>query len=238
MSSSSLGRFVLSTVALAAFFGAGYVSGNRPAAEIMARLSVLEARVGIKPPVEAPREIVLQPGRTIGSESAPIALVVYTDFQCPHCIAFHRGAFETFKKDYVDTGKVKFSVKFLPLGQIHPFAESTAVAADCAATRGRFYELYDGFLSHADLLSEQGIHSLVKQAGLSQEDLEECTADSTDRVMADVDEAKRLGFSGTPAFVAGLVDRKGKVKVGQRWSGTRDAEELAQIVEKLLGEFR
>ena len=51
----------------------------------------------------------------LGSKSAPITMVEFTDYQCPFCQRFHNTVFSELKKDYVDTGKVRFYSRDLPL---------------------------------------------------------------------------------------------------------------------------
>src|SRR6056297_2381020 len=47
-------------------------------------------------------------GMSIGAEDAPVTIVEYASFTCPHCADFHDGVFQRIKEDYVDTGKVRF----------------------------------------------------------------------------------------------------------------------------------
>ena len=44
----------------------------------------------------------------MGSDDAPVTIIEYASFTCPHCAAFHTGPFKQLKADYIDTGKVKF----------------------------------------------------------------------------------------------------------------------------------
>jgi protein-disulfide isomerase len=48
------------------------------------------------------------PDMVLGNADAPITIVEYASFTCPHCAAFHEAVFKDLKKDYIDTGKVKF----------------------------------------------------------------------------------------------------------------------------------
>jgi len=43
-----------------------------------------------------------------GAEDAPVTIVEYASYTCPHCANFHAGPYKQLKKDYIDTGKVKF----------------------------------------------------------------------------------------------------------------------------------
>jgi len=48
------------------------------------------------------------PDMVLGNADAPVTLVEYASYTCPHCAAFHDTVFKNLKKDYIDTGKVKF----------------------------------------------------------------------------------------------------------------------------------
>src|SRR6478672_2924812 len=76
----------------------------------------------------------------LGSKAAPITIVEYTDYQCPYCQRFHVTAFAELKKAYIDTGKVRFFSKDMPL-DFHPNAMRAALAARCAGEQGKFWEL-------------------------------------------------------------------------------------------------
>src|SRR5689334_8469131 len=63
----------------------------------------------------------------LGKKDAPITIVEYTDYQCPYCQRFHVSAYPEIKKNYIDTGKVRFYSKDLPL-DFHPNAMRAAQA--------------------------------------------------------------------------------------------------------------
>jgi protein-disulfide isomerase len=48
---------------------------------------------------------------TLGAEDAPIEMIEYASFTCPHCRTFHENAFKDLKREYIDTGKVKFVLR-------------------------------------------------------------------------------------------------------------------------------
>src|ERR1019366_3451262 len=57
----------------------------------------------------------------LGKSDAPLTLVEFTDYQCPFCGRFETTTFPEIKKNYIDTGKVRFILRDLPLGDMHPF---------------------------------------------------------------------------------------------------------------------
>jgi protein-disulfide isomerase len=56
----------------------------------------------------APAEAIEIKDMTLGKEDAPVTLIEYASFTCPHCANFHASVFKNLKADYIDTGKVKF----------------------------------------------------------------------------------------------------------------------------------
>ena len=76
----------------------------------------------------------------LGRADAPVTLVEFTDLECPYCRAFHVGAFERLKREYIDTGKVRFVSRDFPL-DFHPNARPAALAVRCAGEQGKFWEM-------------------------------------------------------------------------------------------------
>src|SRR5271163_1967267 len=84
-----------------------------------------------------------------GDPDAPIILVEYGDYQCPHC----GHAYPIVKRVQKHFGKrLGFVFRNFPLSEIHPYAESAAEAAEFAAVQGRFWEMHDGIFENQDTL--------------------------------------------------------------------------------------
>ncbi len=87
----------------------------------------------------------------LGSKNAPLTIVEFTDYQCPFCQRFHVTTFPDLKKNYIDTGKVRFYSRDLPL-DFHANAMQAAEAARCAIEQGKFWELRDVMGANPDKL--------------------------------------------------------------------------------------
>jgi len=98
-----------------------------------------------------PKNITVGKAHTLGKGGSPIVIVEYSDFQCPYCEA----VYPTVKQVLQEYGdKVMFTYKHLPLISIHPHAQKTAEAAECAADQGKFWEFHDAlFESQKDWTS-------------------------------------------------------------------------------------
>jgi protein-disulfide isomerase len=140
----------------------------------------------------------------LGDKNAPITIVEYTDYQCPFCQRFHLTAYPEIKKQYIDTGKVRFYSKDLPL-DFHPNAMRAAQAARCAADQGKFWDLRNTMGANPDKLDMGHIMGFAVDLKLDTQQFQDCVNSDKykDKVQADVAEAMRVGANGTPAFIVG-----------------------------------
>lgn len=83
-----------------------------------------------------------------GDQNAKVTLVEFSDYQCPFCGRHFTQTEGQIKKEYIDTGKVKFYYRDFPLSQIHPGAEKGAEAARCAGDQGKYWEYHDLVFAH------------------------------------------------------------------------------------------
>src|SRR5580704_497156 len=76
---------------------------------------LLQAQAEKNAPPAPPRaKLDLGGFQMLGSKDAPVTLVEFTDYQCPYCRHFHVNVFNELKKNYIDTGKVRFYSRDLP----------------------------------------------------------------------------------------------------------------------------
>lgn len=160
-------------------------------------------------PAEAAREqkstrVRADGGFAIGSPTAAVTVVEYTDYQCPFCKRHHDRTFAELRKNYVDTGRIRYVVRDLPLS-FHEMAEPAAVAARCAGEQGRFWEARDALFEVHDRLSPDLIRATVLGLGVDAGRYDACVENPATlaAVQADRDEAAAAGVSGTPSFVVG-----------------------------------
>jgi protein-disulfide isomerase len=140
----------------------------------------------------------------LGSKTAPLTIVEYTDYQCPFCQRFHVTAFSELKKQYVDTGKVRFFSKDMPL-DFHPNAMRAAQAARCAGEQKKFWELRDVMGANPDKLDIDHIVGFAADLKMDTAALRACVDSGKykEPVQRDVLEAMKVGANGTPTFVVG-----------------------------------
>ena len=185
----------------------------------------------------APVEVPLEDAYSIGNLDAPVTIVEYTDFQRPFCARHGLETFAQIEESLVDTGKVRYVFKDLPLTSIHPQATLAAEAARCAGAQDMGREGYvamhnvlfekqkawSGQAGAADLFADY-----AAEIGLDREVFATCLKnhDFEDAVQADIQEAMDLGINGAPAF---LIN-------GHLVSGALPFEVFEQAVEGLIAE--
>jgi protein-disulfide isomerase len=175
-------------------------------------------------------------GESLGRADAPLTMVEFTDLQCPYCREFHATAFEQIKRDYIDTGKLRYVARDFPLDTIHPLAIRASRANQCAGAQGKFWEMRHAILSSNRKLAPDSFDALARDLHLDAAAFAACTADTARldaRWQHDRAEGKRLGVSGTPFFVVGRTSPDGLV--GVRLSGAKDYSAFDAKFKELLG---
>ena len=137
----------------------------------MQRQNVTPADRPAAPPAKV--KVSLGDGPALGEETAPVTLVEFTDYQCPFCQKFQTETFEQLKKNYIDSGKLRFVSRDLPL-PFHPHALEAAQAARCAGEQGKFWELRDVLISNGNKLSPETILDYAKGLSLDTERFRQC----------------------------------------------------------------
>jgi protein-disulfide isomerase len=190
---------------------------------------------GERPPDEKVR-VDLAGAQVLGRADAPVTLVEFTDLECPYCRAFHVGAFERLKREYIDTGKVRFVSRDFPL-DFHPNARPAALAVRCAGEQGKFWEMRHAVTLNASALGATTYDRLAGELGLDAGRFSGCIA--ADRYRAEIDrdiaEAMKAGVTGTPSFVLGATTPGAAVE-GLRIVGAQPFPVFEARIKALLGE--
>lgn len=140
----------------------------------------------------------------IGSESAPVTLFEYADFQCPACASYHP-VVRQLLSEY--NGKLKLVARMFPLTNIHPKALISGQAAYAAYKQGKFAEMADLLYSNQDTWVNANNHEeiFIDYAKQLELDLDKFEADMKSNeaeqfVKTQEAEAKNLGLKSTPTF--------------------------------------
>lgn len=211
MSTSQNNPWFASTIGLAGII-VGYVLANAvngvslpsPSAGNNGGTASVAAAVSSAPSNDTPADADNDP--FIGESDAPITLIEFTDYQCPFCARHFTQTYPQIKKNYVDTGKVKYVTRDYPLG-FHPHAQKTAEAAECAHKQGKFAEMHDKlFSTQSTWTNSSDIASVMKQyakdIGLNSSQFDSCldSGEMASEVSADQSDGAASGIDGTPGF--------------------------------------
>ncbi len=150
----------------------------------------------------------------MGEEDAPITIVEFTDYQCPYCAQYSTQTFPQMKANLIESGRVRYILKDLPLDSIHPLARIGAVAARCAGEQDAYLTMHDQLFADQATWAGTGTVEGAKGAFLGYARTMELDVESfgsclnsgqyDDAIQANVNEASLLQVSSTPSFfVAG-----------------------------------
>ena len=133
-------------------------------------------------------------------------IIEYASMTCPHCSDFHGDVFPKIKKDLIDTGIVKYTFRDFPLD---PFAMAGTMIANCV-NEDKYFDVVNVLLKTQKKWIErgyQGIISVAKNFGLSEEDTKRCLSDKEliNLIESNMNLASNsFGITGTPSvFVNG-----------------------------------
>ena len=178
--------------------------------QLMERQLAGQARpAAAAPPPDDKVRVEIKPGAySIGRPDAPLTMVEYSDYECPFCRQFHIATFEEIKRNYIDTGKLRYVSRSFPL-DMHQNAPRAAQAALCAAEQGKYWELRHVMIVNASQLQPQNITTYATDLKLDVDRLNACITSAKYRAEVDRDmaEGRAAGVSGTPSFVLGRTDK-------------------------------
>ena len=165
-----------------------------------------------------------------GSPDAKVEIIEYASYTCPNCASFHAGPYKDLKKDYVDTGKVKFVFREVYFDRFGLWA---SMIARCAGP-DRFFGMTDLLFKEQSLWSRAGdpaaivaeLRKIGLKGGMDEAQLNACLedADNAQALVAWYQEnAERDNVRSTPSF---LIN-------GEPYSNMNYADFSAIIKEKL-----
>jgi protein-disulfide isomerase len=134
-----------------------------------------------------------------GLPSAPVTLVEYGDYECPHC----GRAYPIVKELQRVLGtQVRFVFRNFPLSQAHPHAQHAAEAAEAAAEQGRFWEMHDMLFEQQRALDDAHLVKYARSVGLDDARFKEALTSHAfaATVRHDFVGGVRSGVNGTPTF--------------------------------------
>ncbi|MBR0737822.1 DsbA family protein [Bradyrhizobium liaoningense] len=170
------------------------------------------------------------PDMALGPNDAAVTITEYASMTCPHCAAFNEQVFPKIKKEYIDTGKVRYVFREFPL-DIKAAAGSMLSRCIANGDAPKYFAVTDMlFRQQSDWVLKNTTETLTrigKQAGLTQQQVEACLKDQAllDKIAADQKYASDvLKVDSTPTFFIN----------GEKIKGEGSFEEFAKRINPLL----
>lgn len=148
-------------------------------------------------------------GHHKGGDGAPVVIVEFSDFECGHCAKAYRNLKAVLPR-FRDDVQVRFHHfpldnacnPAIPAGGGHRFACLAAMAAECAAAQGKFWEYHDTLFDHQPQFDRDSLLGYAADLGLDREQFRACLESDAPRaaVARDVALATQLGVASTPTL--------------------------------------
>jgi len=160
--------------------------------------------IGPAPAASDRVKVALGESYAIGAANAPVTMVAFVDYECPFCKRFDVQTYPQLKKQYIDTGRLRYVIRDLPL-EFHKRAMKAAEASYCAAEQGKFWEMRDKLIVNSERLDAGLLPGYAKELGLADERFRGCldSGKYVPQLQKSLDDARALGITGTPTFVIG-----------------------------------
>ena len=171
---------------------------------------------------------------SMGSPDAKVVLVEYTDYQCPFCSRHAKNTLPQIKKEFVDTGKIRYVLKDFPLPS-HRQAKDGAEATHCAGEKGKYWEMHDLLFANMRQMSVEDLANHAKGLGLNVRKFKACLEDDryVKAIEGDIAEGRQGGVTGTPSFLLGTITDDGVVE-GTVIKGARPYDLFKSQIEAQL----
>jgi len=170
----------------------------------------------------------------LGDGSADVAIVEFSDFECPYCLRHYRNTVPLLNQKYIDSGKVKYVFVDFPLS-FHANAAPAALAGACAHQQGAFWKMRESLFENQHSLSAPTFQKIADDLHLNANKFNACLKDpkSLAQIQAQAQLGESLGVQGTPAFLVGKI-RDGKLVDGELISGAQPMTRFESVLDPLL----
>jgi len=152
------------------------------------------------------------PEMAFGRPDAPVTIMQYASLTCPYCRRFHKETFPNLKKEFIDTGKVRYVLREFPIGKA---SGAATIALRCAKPE-KYLTLYGKFLEQQPAWVSQEVRldpifKVASQVGMTRQQFDACRENQAmiDGLKWVKDRGRTLGVIGTPNFfVAGTLIKR------------------------------
>jgi|TARA_R110000851_G_scaffold90253_8_gene197208 protein-disulfide isomerase len=170
----------------------------------------------------------------LGSAASQLAIIEFSDYQCPYCKRFIDQTFTKIKSNYIDSGKVQYLTRDFPLN-FHPKAKGAAIAANCGFKQDAYWPMRGLLFNNMKQLNEALYQQTATDLSLDITQFTNCLADETiaSKIEQDIAYGSSLGIKGTPSFIIGRVE--GNQLISPKLVvGAQSYETFAVLIDELL----
>jgi protein-disulfide isomerase len=198
--------------------------------------TLLQGAAKPQSPTRSTASVRVSGSPSLGQENAPVTLVEFSDFQCPFCKRHASTVYQALKKDYIDTGKLRYVFRDFPIASLHPDARQAHEAAHCAGEQNRFWDMHDRLFEISPDFSAASLSSAAAGIGLDAKTFGECVRSGryAKHLDQEISEGTQAGVTGTPAFVIGPAANE-EIS-GTVVSGAQPLERFTQIIDGVLAQ--
>ena len=198
---------------------------------VIAALALSGCGGGAGAPTEAAvplKDEIAQPGplgdRVYGNRNARVTIIEYVSLTCPYCRQYHANVFPKVKRQYIDTGRVRYIIREYPIGRT---AGNAAIATACVS-KSKYLPLVEAFLARqSEWVSQEvrpdAIYKVAKSSGMSRAEFDKCLSNQSiiDGLTVVKERGRKYGVIGTPSFFIN----------GKKLQGTVTFEQMKALIQ-------
>jgi len=172
-----------------------------------------------------------------GAADAKVALVEFSDYECPFCSRYETGAANDLEKEFVQTGKLMLAFANNPL-PIHSNAKLLAIAAICAGYQGKYWEMHDKLFTLGPKASDE-LSNVIETLSMDTKQFQQCTDKNPEpakQIGRDMKKAQEFELTGTPSFAIGHVNSEGQVNIEKFIVGSQPLARFQETIKAVLAE--
>ena len=168
----------------------------------------------------------------IGDENAPVTIIEYASLSCSHCASFHNDTLEPLKKEYIDTGKVRFVFRDFPFN--YPALLGSMVLR-CIPNDVRYeymnalFQLQKSWVNKENAKTTQELYKIMQSGGMTKSEFDECISntDLENEILQGLIAAQNeFKIQSTPSFIIN----------GKLIEGNKSIKDFRQIIDKIISE--
>jgi len=172
-----------------------------------------------------------------GSAQAAVAIVEFSDYQCPFCGRYVAETLPRIASEYIASGRVQYFFVNFPIESLHPQAFRAHEAALCAGEQGKYWEMHDRLFANQRALAPEDLSGHAKAIGLDMGEYTPCfdSGRTAPQVRDDQALGQRAGVGGTPLFLVGTIESGAtSVEAVRAISGAQPFAVFKQTLDEVL----